>query len=263
MFQLRRVKSDGVDDSQYIHALTYVNLLNEKFINIAPEDVGRLRSLTVALEQIVQQRAVLDGKISSVLTAEQYIDYVNSFDFDISHIESAEDEGDMPLQLRDYMDMVQDGDRHTRTANLFKRSKKRDSQGRTAFGRYEAKAFACYESAVMDLCNYVDTDPKRNPNPDDRLAGEILRWLDRDVNPDAGYAPDVSATGVPRLRGSKSKFTLIDTHPTVGVRLRRHWRQREALCNATLELLYDEVEEVVLTDEQRLSMRTQMEKLRN
>jgi len=85
-----------------------------------------------------------------------------------------------------------------------------------------------------------------------------LRWLDRDVNPEPGYAPDISASGVPRVRGTKSKYTLIDEDPVVGVRLRKHWRQREALSKAALELLYAEPEEDVMTDEQRQKMRNKL-----
>ena len=254
MFELRRVKYEGVDDSQYLHALTYVDLDSEQFIDVEQADVVRLRGITTALKRIVEQRAVPDREMRSVLTAEQYAEYVTSFDWDMSHVESDERD-DMPWQLRDYMHRVREGDKYTRIANLFKRSKKRDAQGRTAFGRYEAKAFGCYEEAVMDLCNAIDTDPRRNPNARDVDAGSILRWLDRDVNPEPGYAPDISAAGVPRVRGTKSKYTLVEADPVVGVRLRKHWRQREALSKAALELLYAEPEEDMLTDEQRQNLR--------
>jgi hypothetical protein len=58
LFELRRIKQDGVDDSDYIHALTYVDLDSEQFIDILPSDVERLRSLTAALAYIVEERAV-------------------------------------------------------------------------------------------------------------------------------------------------------------------------------------------------------------
>ncbi len=260
MFELRRVKYEGVDDSQYIHSLTYVDLESEQFIDIDDADVVHLRRITAALKLIVAQRAVPDGKMRSALTAEQYDEYVKSFDWDISHVES-EEHGDLPWQLVDYLGKVREGDKYTRIANMFRRSKKRDAQGRTAFGRYEAKAESCYEDAVMDLCNAVDTNPLRNPNPNPQVVGEILRWLDRDVSNEPGCGPDISAAGVPRIRGSKSKYTLIDADPVVGVRLRKHWRQREALSKAALELLYEEPEEDVLTDEQRQKMRDRFEEL--
>lgn len=260
LFELRRVKYEGVDDSQYLHSLTYVDLESEQFIDIDDADLQRLRRITAALKLIVAQRAVPDGKMRSALTAEQYDEYVKSFDWDMSHVE-CDEHGDLPWQLVDYMDKVRQGDKYTRIANMFKRSKKRDAQGRTAFGRYEAKAESCYEDAVMDLVNAIDTDPLRNPMPDSKVAGEILRWLDRDVNPEPGYAPDTTAAGVPRIRGSKSKYTLVESDPVVGVRLRKHWRQREALSKAALELLYAEPEEDVLTDQQRQKLREKFNEL--
>lgn len=249
-----------MDDSQYIHSLTYVDLESEQFIDIDDADLQRLRRITVALKLIVAQRAVPDGKMRSALTAEQYDEYVKSFDWDMSHVECDEHD-DLPWQLRDYMDKVRQGDKYTRIANMFKNSRKRGLDGKTAFRRYDDKAESCYEDAVMDLVNAVDTNPLRNPNPDHKVAGDILRWLDRDVNPEPGYAPDISAAGVPRIRGSKSKYTLVESDPVVGVRLRKHWRQREALSKAALELLYAEPEEDVLTDEQRQKLRDKYDEL--
>jgi hypothetical protein len=254
LFELRKIKTEGVDDSQYLHALTYVDLSSEQFVDIAYADIDRLQRITAALKTVVDQRSVTDAKMNSALTAQQYAEYIASFDWDISHVEH-DDHGDMPWQLVDYMEKVREGDRYTSIANMFKRSKKRDARGRTAFGRYEDKAFSCYEDAVMDLVNAVETNPLRNPMPDSKVAADILRWLDRDVNPEPGFEPDISVSGVPRIRGIKSKYTLVEADPVVGVRLRKHWRQREALSKAALELLYAEPEEDVLTDEQRQKMR--------
>lgn len=260
LFELRRVKYEGVDDSQYIHSLHYADLDSELFTNIDDANILRLRRITAALKLIVAQRAVPDGKMRKALTAEQYDEYLKSFDYDMSHVESDE-HGELPWQLQDYLDKVLLGDKYTRIANMFKRSKKRDAQGRTAFGRYEAKAESCYEDAVMDLCNAVDTDPLRNPNARNVDAGNIQRWLDRDVNPEPGYAPDITAAGVPRIRGIASKYRLTDADPVVGVRLRKHWRQREVLSKAALELLYEEPAEDVFTDEQRQKMREKFNEL--
>lgn len=260
MFELRRVKYEGVDDSQYVHSLYYADLDSEQFTNVCDADIVRLRRITVALKLIVAQRAVPDGRMRSALTAEQYDEYVKSFDWDMSHVES-EEHGDLPWQLVDYLDKVREGDKYTRIANMFKNSRKCGLDGKTAFRRYDDKAESCYEDAVMDLCNTVDTNPLRNPMPDAKVAGDILRWLDRDVSPEPGHGPDISAAGVPRIRGSKSKYTLVETYPVVGVRLRKHWRQREALSKAALGLLYDEPEEDVLTDEQRQKMRDKFNEL--
>lgn len=243
-----------MDDSDYLHSLTYVDLESEQFVDIEHADVVRLRVINAALKHVIKQRAVPKHEMQRALMQEQYTAYVDSFDWDMSHVESDESD-DLPWQLRDYMSKIQQGDRYTRISNMFRRSKKRDAQGRTAFGRNEDKAFSFYEEAVMDLVNLVDTDPRRNPAPDHQLSAEILRWLDRDVNTELGFEPDVSAAGVPRVRGTKSKYALIDDEPVVGVRLRKHWRQREALVKAALELVYAEPEEAVLSEEQQLRLR--------
>jgi hypothetical protein len=91
----------------------------------------------------------------------------------------------------------------------------------------------------MLLTNAIDTNPLRNPMPDVQLSNEIQRWLDRDVSCELGFEPDACTTGVPRIRGSKSKFAQVSVAPAVGQRLRQYWRQREALVNAALDLLYD------------------------
>ncbi len=260
LHQLRSIKYEGVDDSNYVHTLAYADLESEQFRNIDYADVLRLRSLVIALKRIVEQRAVADKKMQSVLTAEQYTAYVDSFDFEISHVEREIDD-DIPLALSDYLDQVRLGDKYTRIANMFKHSKKRDGRGRTAYTRYTDKAFGCYEEAVMDLCNCIETDPTRNPLPDEKLSALILRCLDRDVNTANGFQPDVSIAGVPRLRGSKSKYTQMDADPVIGVRLRKYWRQREALSIAVLELLYAEPEEDVMTEEQKQQLSDKYKKL--
>jgi hypothetical protein len=239
---LRSIKNEGVDDSQYLHSLTYVELGEDNLRTIPDADVERLRTITTALEYIDAQRSVPEAKMRNALTAEQFEEYVASFDMDISHAERDETD-DMPWQLRDYCELIRDGDRYTRIANLFQRARKRDSSGKTARQRYLDKAEGCYEEAVMDLCNWLELDPKRNPMPDHNLAFEIQRWLDRDVSTKDGEGPDIEQQGVPRLRGSKSKYAQMDAKPVIGTRLRKHWRQREALSKAALELIYDEPKE--------------------
>jgi hypothetical protein len=207
--------------------------------------------MTAALEYIDAQRSVPEAKMRSALTAEQFEEYVASFDTDISHIECDEHD-DMPWELCEYIDKVREGDRYSRIANLFRRTTKRDGKGRTAYQRYRYKAEGCYEQAVMYLCNLLETDPRRNPTPDHKLAGEIPRWLDRDVSTRDGEQPGIEKESVPRIRGTKSKYSQIGSQPVVGVRLRKHWRQREALSKAALELIYDEPDDAFIEHQNEL-----------
>ena len=54
------MKYEGVDDSEYIHTLTYADLDCEQFKSIDAADVKRLHKFDAALERLVQQRAVFD-----------------------------------------------------------------------------------------------------------------------------------------------------------------------------------------------------------
>ena len=238
LLELRKIKYEGVDDSQYIHTLTYLGLTSERFREITVAECLQLERCVAALKTVSIKRIVAEAKLRVLLTNEQYTDYISSFDTDMSHIESKED-GDMPLELYEYWEQVRAGDKYTRIANMFKRTTKRDARGRTAFVRYSDIAFGFYEEAVMDLVNALETDPKRNPLPNARIASEIQKWLDRPVSTKDGEGPDISASGVPRIRGISSNFLQVSSTPVVGERLRKHWRQREALANCALELMYD------------------------
>ena len=241
LFDLRAIKySSNIDDSQYIHQLTYNELRDAPFRELLEAEYAQLRLIKAALVSVIAQRAVTKRKMLAALGKELFLEYVQSYDMDISHVENDWTTTEsMPSILCDYMQYVKDGDKYTRLANLFRRSTKRDAKGKTAFQRMETKAESYYEDAVMLLTNAIDTNPLRNPIPDIQLSNEILRWLDRDVSCELGFEPDACITSVPRIRGSKSKFAQTSAVPTVGQRLRQYWRQREALVQVALGLLYN------------------------
>jgi hypothetical protein len=238
---LRKVKREGVDDSQYVHTLTYNDLLDEVFCDISTQEHKRLCVIERGLEKVVAERAVAKGVMSKALTPEEYAEYLSSYDYDLSHIESNDiSDETLPYVLTDYVECLKFGDKYTRIANLFRNTTKRGTDGKTAYKRYDTKAESCYEDALMILLEVLETDSARNPFPNPKLANEVRSWLDRDVNVEFGYQPDITAVGVPRIRGSKSKYCLMKGAPVVGVRLRKHWRQREALVKSALMLFYTE-----------------------
>ncbi len=226
--------------------------------DIVQTEVAQLKLINRALTYIVKQRAVPVGTLRAALSDEQYAEYITSVDQDMSHVETDEDLDEMPQLLVDYADKIRKGDRYTRIANMFRHTTKRDAMGKTASGRYEALAFGEYEEAIMDLVNVLETDPERTPYVDHALICQIVRWLDRDVETKPGYEPGVSIGEVPRLRGSKSKYSLVSTKPVVGERLYKHWRQREAVIKAALPLLYGKLEIDDVTDEQRVLLKRRL-----
>ena len=268
LFQLRELKHNaGVDDSDYIHVLHYVELELDNIADITSDELARLKYIRTGLSYLLRKRAVPSSTMRKALDDEQHAEYVRSFDMDISHVETEDGCGDaMPIQFIDYMDMVRKGDKYTRIANLFKYKQRiRHANGKTAYSKYETLAEGCYEDAVMHLCSYLETDATKNPKADYTLASAITRWLDRDVDTRDGFAPDITQAGVPRVKGSRSKFSLDYAKPVVGTKLRKYWRQRNALVDAALPLIYAEKQ---LSDDElteaaaiRIRTRTKVEQL--
>ena len=245
LFQLRQLKHNaGVDDSDYIHALLYVELELDNIADITSDELARLKCIRTGLGYLLRKRSVPPSTMRRALDAEQHTEYVRSFDFDISHVESEDDSnGDMPMQLHDYMEMVRRGDKYTRISNLFKKKRRvKDASGKTAYSKYDTLAEGCYEEAVMDLCNMLETNPKMTPYVDYKLVADITRWLDRPVDTRVGYEPEISQSQVPRVKGSRSKFSLDYAKPVLAEKLRKYWRQRNALVDAALPLIYAEKE---------------------
>lgn len=259
LFDLRAIKySTSIDDSQYMHQLTYNELRDMPFRELSEAEYAQLRLIKAALVSVIAQRAVPKRKMLAALGKEMFLEYVQNYDMDISHVEGDWFSTDsMPSILYDYMQYIKDGDKYTRIANLFRRSVKRDANGKTAYQRMDTKAESCYEEAVMLLTNAIDTNPLRNPMPDAQLSNEIQRWLDRDVSCEIGFEPDISITGVPRIRGVKSMFAQVSAAPVIGQRLRQYWRQREALVRTALVLLYS-TEQIDAATEQGLEITSEL-----
>ena len=88
LFQLRKVKYEGVDDREYIHALTYVELSLDGVRDIVQTEVAQLKRLHRALTYVVKQRAVPVATLRAALSDEQYLEYIASLDQDMSHVEA-------------------------------------------------------------------------------------------------------------------------------------------------------------------------------
>jgi hypothetical protein len=259
LFQLRQLKHNaGVDDSDYIHVLHYVELGLDNIADITSDELARLKCVRTGLSYLLRKRSVPPSTMRKALSKEQHAEYVRSFDMDISHVESDGGLGEIPWQLRDYMELIRKGDYYTRISNLFKNKQRiKHPNGKTAFSKYDTLAEGFYEEALMDLCNYVESDPLRNPNPDSSLIFAITQWLDRDVDTRDGFGSDISQVGVPRLKGSRSRFSQCKSIPVVGEKLRKYWRQRNALVDAALPLIYAEKE---LNDEEMAEMMEEKER---
>jgi hypothetical protein len=236
---LRAIKYSAVDDSSVIHALSYNDLDSEQFVDIDDIAYKLLTRITRALQAVKLQHAVSAKSMQVALTAEQHAFYLDSFKVYMSPEEDAK--GDlMPTLLRDYAEQIKLGDKYAGLASRQRgrNVQRRDAQGRTAAQRSSYKSEAMYERAIALLISALDYDKSRNPNFNAALAGDVAMWLDRNVSCEPGEQPALDIESVPRIRGSRSQHCLVAAEKMWGPRLRRYWRQREALVNAALQLLY-------------------------
>ena len=235
---LRAIKQSDVDDISVVHTLANIELDDEQFVDIEELALIRLKRIVKALRIVQLQHAVSPKSMQSALTSEQLAAYIESFNFSLS---PAEDEQNaMPSVLRDYAEKIKLGDTNTGLAAMQRgrNAQKRDANGYTSAGRYSHKAESMYESGIALLDTVLDSDVSRNPNYNAATACDVARWLDRDVSCAPGEQPALDIREVPRIRGSSSKYCLIALERMWGARLKRYWRQREALVCAALLLLY-------------------------
>jgi len=218
-------------------------LLDKAFIVIDSFQNKQLAHLVRCLERLEQQKSVPKVLLKQALNQKQFADYIESYNWQISHAEDELTEG-MPDELIYFARMVKDGDKYNALADRFSKSKnkKRDYLGQTTSERLRNKAEACYEQASMFLNDLLE--PLPDIPFDSARAHKVSIWLDRDVGTEHENRSGADCVGTARLRGSKSKYAQKRNAPIWGVRVGKYWRQREAVVKATLLLLYGEEVEV-------------------
>lgn len=142
---------------------------------------------------------------------------------------------------------------------------KRDARGRTAPERYGQLAETSYESALMELADLLEPyDKERKHYFDYKQAENIRQLLDRPVDCSIGNDPNADCVSVPRLRSSRSKYTIKNDIATTSKHEYQLGCQLDTLISAALELLYGEhvsTTQAELTDKQRSKLKQLMSRL--
>ena len=216
---------------------------DKAFIIIDSAQNKCLAYLVRCLERIEQQKSVPKVLLKQALNQKQFSDYIESYDFQITHAEDELTEG-MPDELIYFARLVKEGDKYNALADRFSNSKnkKRDNLGQTTSERLRNKAEGRYEQASLHLNDLLEPIPGLLFDP--TRAHKVLMWLDRDVGTEYENRSGADCVGTARIRGSKSKYAQKRNVPIWGVRVGKYWRQREAVVKATLLLLYGEEVEV-------------------
>lgn len=206
------------------------------------KQVARLAKLNALLKQLVVDTTATVAQMKSALTAEQYIDYVDSLDSEQDTSEINYGNG-MPSELRTYNERLKAADFQYAK---FERMSSLKSVGRA---RYKSdtikkaynKSEDLYEKALERLEEIWSVATPAE-------LYELQNWIDREVDFDRGADRKIGidAVSVPRVRGSKSPNALDSGLPKLSKRLKRKECQLVALRAAACAIAFEEekVEEV-------------------
>ena len=163
------------------------------------EKKRRLKRLKELLARLKRGNDITRRDLQSVLTDEQWSDYEQANQYlSVDYLESI----NRPIELDVYLEKIRQADfYHNRAAATRTTDRSRiDHRNRSGRLRLYHQAEACYEEAVMYLCGVLDGNNQA-------LAQELRLWLDRDVDTSTGNQPGADPQSVPRIKGSKSKYS--------------------------------------------------------
>lgn len=222
-------------------------LRNGGFAELDRGEAKRLEQCVRVLAKISEGKTVGDVLLQSALTEEEFAKYRQSYSLAVAHTEHEWDER-RPSDLTHYIKLVARADFYNAMADRCSRAKTKKyyKDGQSSAQRMRYKAVHMYERALEYLRELFENSMS--------VQG-VEHWLDRDVSWKQGEEPGTDAVSIPRVRGSRSDYALQSNIPIWNAKRGKFWRQREALSQAALTLLYEEPEEAVLTDEQREKLR--------
>lgn len=228
---------------------------------LTSEQHNRLTKVNKLLEDLLRGRGVSDKSLQRALTKEQYQAYNESLTSQ-QHPSEIEYGDGVPDDLRHYKSLLQQADFEY---NKYERMSSLRSIGRVRYttdniDKVYNKSESLYERALERLEELWGCASPYEQH-------QIQRWMDRDIDFDAGVDRTIGIGSVliPRVRGSKSINALDSGLPKLSKRLKRKECQLIALRSAAWELAFEPVgvEEIPEpTDEERATMMAQSKKLR-
>ena len=246
---IRSIKEFTEDD--YVDARvkkTYA-ITQHKFRAITDADeLHTLHVLNGYMKSIVSNKNVSDRHMQSVLTAQQYAEYVESLTTQAHPAEIIYGDG-MPDELRGYNMMLHAADFQN---NKFEKMSVLKSTGRKNYSAQSVtaasnKAESLYEDALERLGEIWSSATPAE-------LYELQTWMDRDIDIDRGFESTISidCIGMPRVRGSRSSHAMDSGLPKLSKRIKRRECQliaiRAAACAIAFEPDADENDAVSAED---------------
>jgi hypothetical protein len=261
LYLLRVIKHAATDDSHLQTTFADVALGSEQFVDLAQADTRRISSVESALQLLVKNEPISLRVLERALTESQLTQYRDCCN-QPSSFDIACKEQDYPLQFVQYLHLIRQGDRYEALAQSARRRK---TLNRTAAEQFSQQAETSYESALMELADLLAPPYQDMKHAFDYVQAELIRnLLDRQVDCSMGNDPNADCVSVPRLKTSRSKYTIKETATTPSKHEHRMSCQCDALIPAALELLYGkQTTSQELTDEQSAKLRQKLKIIRN
>ncbi len=207
------------------------------------KQVTKLKKINALLQHLVNGGNVTTAKIKTVLTQEQYAEYLYKLDTEQDASEINYGNG-MPDELRGYNRKLKAAD--------FQQAKYEKMSGLASTGRAKYKhgtvtkaldkAESLYEDALERLEEIWGCATPAELH-------ELQNWMDRDIDFDKGFDRTIGicVDSIPRVRGSKSSKAQDSGLPKLSKRLKRKECQLVALREAAWDIAFEREQEDYVT----------------
>jgi hypothetical protein len=227
-------------------------------INDAVE-VQRLSRLNTLLERMVVGSSISTEELKTVLTLQQYADYLDSIT-NPKQIEEVLYGSGIPEELRSYNRKLQAADfqnaKYEKMASIRERGLANYRAG--VVRKAQEKAEHLYERALErleEIWGVASTGEKQT----------LQSWMDREIDFDAGPERKIGidTVSVPRVRGSKSRAAQASGLPKLSQKLKRRECQLSAVLSAATAIVFEPEKESVFSEEQIMQLKQRMERIHN
>ena len=201
---------------------------------ITSDDCQRLQRINQLLRAVLRKQPVRKEQLRKALTAEQLSAYTASLREAVTPDEALYADG-APHVLKRYNVLLRAAD------FVYNRAARMSAQASTGQRRFTAntrsaiyqRADTLYERALEYLAELIEGAQR------DHTRGQLLMWLDRDVDLSADGNTSLSPDGVPRVKGSRSHHAYPSAAlPKMNQHLKRELRQLQALISAAEKIAY-------------------------
>ena len=244
------------DEPDVMPVICWMELEERDFVELTAQQQKQLPKAIQVLRVLLQNKPATDAQMRAALIPEKYEEYKRSFDVYVTHVE--EEWENRPAEIDEYLRLVKLGDffngsadRVARRAAVSKHGKRYAANGRTTSANLRNKAESYYEEALLYLQEECEDAGK---------SAILQPWFDRDLEFEPSKTTlSIDVVGIPRLRGSRSRYCLDTSRNLWGAQKGKHYRQREVIAETVYSMLFYDTDET--SDEDKAALRPTLQEL--